>query len=458
MKSFKAGLLIIALASPALSLAEWVDGSSTIGLAQTAGIFPFDYKLVRLDNGFKAYLIKTNAPGQISFVTVARVGSRDEWEPGKTGFAHFFEHVMFRGTEKYPDYDAMVARTGAAYNAGTGADRTSYYLVAAANSLEQMMDLESDRIRNLKYSETDFRTEAGAVLGEFNQGRANPFEYLTEKLRDTAFDAHTYKHLTIGFEKDVRAMPEGYQYSLSFHERYYRPENCVLLLAGDFDTNHAEQLIAKYYSPWKTGYVAPKINPEPAQTAARETTVEFPGRTLPILTVAYKGPAWSAIDKLAVATEVLGLVAFGPNSDIYRKLIIKDQKVQSLESGFRLSRDPNLLTITTMVTNTGDLQLIKDEIQKTVARFRAKPVDARLLADTKSAMRYGFLMGLETPQGTNFALRELVGLTGGIEPVEDYYRTLMAITADDVKAAANKFLVETGRTIVTLRPAAEGRQ
>jgi zinc protease len=446
MKSFWKVLLTAIMAS-----------APGIELAQAQKIFPFDHKLVRLKNGFRAYLIKTNAPGQISYVTVARVGSRDEWEPGRTGFAHFFEHVMFRGTQKYPDYDAMVARTGAAYNAGTRADFTSYYLVTATDSLEQIMDLESDRIMNLKYTEAAFRTEAGAVLGEFNQSRANPNQYLTEKLRETAFDTHTYKHLTIGAEKDVRNMPQGYRYSLSFRERYYRPENSVLLLAGDFDVPRAEQLIAKYYSSWKAGYVPPRITPEPSQTAPREATIDFPGRTLPILTVAYKGPAWSATDTVAVATEVLGLVAFGPNSDIYRKLVIRDQKVQSLSNTFNLSRDPNLLTITTMVNDRKDLQTVKDDIQKTVERFRAAPPDAKLLSDTKSAMKYEFLMGLETPQGINFALREFVGVTGGIEALEDYYRTLAGITGDDLTTAANRFLVETGRTTVTLLPGSEGR-
>jgi zinc protease len=430
--------------------------ASMAGPPQGGKIFPFDYKVVTLANGFKAYLVKAAAPGQIAYVTVVRAGAREEWEPGKTGFAHFFEHIMFKGTEKYPNYDAVTTRIGGARNASTNIDVTQYYIVAASSSLEQIIDLESDRFMNLRYTEPVFRTEAGAILGEFSQGRSNPALYLMEKLMDTAFDLHTYKHLTIGFEKDVRNMPEGYQYSISFHQRYYRPENCVLLLAGDFDINQAEQLITKYYSPWKPGYVKPAIKSEPPQKAPREATVEFPGRTLPILTVAYKGPTWNATDKLAVATEILGLVAFGPNSDVYRKLVIQDQKVQSLSAGFNLSRDPNLLTITTMVTNPQDVQLIKDEIRKTVEKFRAESCDAKLLADTKSAMKYGFLMRLETPQGIDFALRNFVVFTGGIEAVEDYYKTLESITADDLKAAANKFLVETGRTTVTLLPAAKG--
>jgi zinc protease len=432
--------------------------AASVAVPQKGKIFPFDYKLVTLPNGFKAYLIKAGAPGQIAYVTIVRAGAREEWEPGKTGFAHFFEHIMFKGTDKYPDYDTITTRIGAARNASTGSDVTQYYLVAASSSLEQILDLESDRFMNLRYTEPVFRTEAGAILGEFSQGRANPRLYLNEKLMDTAFDVHTYKHLTIGFEKDVRAMPEGYQYSISFHNRYYRPENCVLLLAGDFDVNRAEQLIRKYYSAWKPGYVKPQIKPEPHQTAPREATVEFPGRTLPILAVAYKGPAWSATDRLAVASEVLGLVAFGPNSDIYRRLVIEDQKVQSLSGDFGLNRDPNLLTIMTMINNTGDLQTIKDEIRKTVEKFRTESCDSKLLADTKSAMKYSFLMQLETPQGIDFALRDIAVYTGGIEAVEDYYRTLESISAEDLKAAANKFLVETGRTTVTLLPAKGGAQ
>ncbi|MEE8586708.1 MAG: pitrilysin family protein, partial [Acidobacteriota bacterium] len=305
-----------------------------LGLAMAAAsavdekIFPFEYRKVQLDNGFHAYLIRAGAPGQIAYVTVVRTGSREEWEPGRSGYAHFFEHMMFRGTEKHPAFDDVITRIGGDSNAFTSNDRTVYHIVAATDSLQQLVDLESDRFMNLSYDEPVFRTEAGAVLGEFNQGRANPFLYLFEKIRDTAFDKHTYKHLTIGFEEDVRAMPEGFKYSRSFFDRYYRPENCILLLAGgDFEFDRAEQLIRQHYGPWESGYTAPEIESEPAQTEPRTASAEFPGRTLPILSVNYKGPAWSAFDKMSAATEVLGQVAFGQNSDIYKKLVIQEQKV-----------------------------------------------------------------------------------------------------------------------------------
>ncbi|NIP80206.1 MAG: insulinase family protein, partial [Gemmatimonadetes bacterium] len=241
-------------------------------------IFPFDYEKVVLDNGFTAYLIDGGAPGQIAYVSMVRTGSRDEVEEGRSGYAHFFEHMMFRGTEKYPNYDEVTASMGAARNAFTSNDMTVYYLVLSNEYLEQVMDLESDRFQNLAYDEAEFRTEAGAILGEYQQGKLSPFRYLDEAVRATAFDVHTYRHTTIGFEEDIRAMPEGYEYSLSFYDRFYRPENVVLVLAGDFDTERAKALVEEYYGGWEPGYSPPEIEPEPAQTAARDSVVEYPAR------------------------------------------------------------------------------------------------------------------------------------------------------------------------------------
>ncbi len=429
--------LALALATPALA-------------QQGEGIFPFDYRLVELENGFKAYLIEAGAPNQIAYVSMVRTGSRDEWEPGRSGFAHFFEHMMFRGTEKYPNYDAVTTEIGAARNAFTGNDLTVYYLVASNEYLEQIMDLESDRFMNLDYSEPDFRTEAGAVLGEYQQSATTPFGFLYERLRETAYDRHTYRHTTIGYEADVRAMPEGYDYSLSFHQRYYRPENVVLVIAGDFDVDAVEGLVRQYYSGWDPGYVPPQIPEEPPQRAPRRNTVEYAGRTLPVLTVNYKGPAWSASDRLAVATEVLGQVAFGPNSDIYKQLVIEEQRVQFLNGDFGLARDPALLSIISMVIDPADVGSVEQEIQTTVERFSEELVDEKLFSDTKSNMKYGFLMGLETAQNVAFSMIQYVVNTGGIEAVDEYYSTLDAVTREDVREAARRYLVENGKTVVIM--------
>ncbi|HEX9887322.1 MAG TPA: pitrilysin family protein [Longimicrobiales bacterium] len=417
------------------------------------GIFPFPWERMDLDNGLRAYLIRAGAPDQIAYVSMVRTGARDEVEEGRTGYAHFFEHMMFRGTDKYPNYDGVTESIGAARNAFTSNDMTVYYMVAASDYLEQIVDLESDRFQRLNYSEQGFRVEAGAILGEYQNNAYSSFSVLDRAIRETAWRRHTYRHQTIGFEADVRAMPQGYQYSLGFYQRYYRPDNVILVIAGDFDFEEAKGLIREYYSDWEPGYQAPAIPIEPEQTAPRVEAVSYQGRTLPMLSLNWKGPAWSATDRMAVATEVLGMVAFGSNSDLYRRLVIEEQRVQSLQGGFFLSRDPDLVGVTAMVTDPADVDGIRGEIMATVERFQNELVDAKLLQDTKSSMKYGFLMGLETAQNVAFSLIGTVINTGGIEPIDDYYAALDAVTAEDVREAARAFLVDAGLTQVTLTQA-----
>ncbi len=414
------------------------------------GVFPFPYELVELENGFRAYLIKAGAPGQIAYVTIVRTGSRDEVEEGRSGFAHFFEHMMFRGTEKYPNYDAETTKMGAFRNASTWADQTAYYLVANSEYLEKVMDIESDRFQNLKYSEADFRTEAGAILGEYQQGAREPQRWLNEKVRETVFRKHTYRHTVIGFEADVRAMPKAYDYSLTFYERFYRPENTVLVLAGDFDMARTKDLVKKYYSGWKPGYKAPAIEPEPPQTAAIEKTVQYPGRTLPIISVNYRAPAWDGSSRDGAALEVFGQVAFGPNSALYRKLVLEERRVQSLFASFGLSRDPYVVSIQAMVNDPKDVEAIEAEIQKTILLHQRSTIDQAQLAATKSHIKYGFLMGMETAQDVAFSVMQSIVNTGGLEAIEEYFKALDRVNASNVRDAGRRHLVETGRTTIIM--------
>ncbi|NIV04535.1 MAG: insulinase family protein, partial [Calditrichae bacterium] len=235
------------------------------------GFFPYQYEKYKLDNGFTSILIPIEGSGLVAYYTVVRTGSRDEWEEGKSGFAHFFEHMMFRGTKNYPAdvYDRMVTEMGADANAYTTDDYTCYYMVVSSDNLETTMKLESDRFKNLIYKEQAFRTEAGAVYGEYRKNRTSPWSVAYEEISQTAFDKHTYQHTTMGFERDIKNMPEMYEYSQSFFDRYYRPENCVLLITGDFNPDNARQMIKNYYGDWKPGYVKPKITPEPPQQEER---------------------------------------------------------------------------------------------------------------------------------------------------------------------------------------------
>jgi zinc protease len=415
-----------------------------------AAVFPYPVETVTLDNGLRAYLVKAGAPGQVAYVTVVRTGSRDEVEAGKSGFAHFFEHMMFRGTEKYPDFEGETTKMGAFRNGTTNQDRTLYYLVASSGYLEKIIDLESDRFQNLKYSEDLFKTEAGAVLGEHQQGAREPARVLNEKVRETVFLRHPYGHTAIGYEADVRAMPQGYAYSKTFYERYYRPENTIVIVAGDFDSATATSLLRKYYGGWRRGYQAPAITAEPPQTAPRRKTVDYPGRTLPIVTIHHRAPAWNAGDRTGTALEVLGRVAFGPNSPLYRRLVLQDRRAQTMGQSFDRARDPYIVSVQAMASRPEDAPSIEADIVAEMARYQRELVEPQRLADAKRNLKYGFLMELESALDVAMSLVQPLVNTGRIEALEEYFRTLDAVTPEDVREAARQYLVDTARTTVVM--------
>ena len=165
MNSLKLPLLLVAIASAAFA-------------ATPPRTFPYPYEKHTLPNGLTALLIPMESPGIVAYYSVVRTGSRDEVEPGKSGFAHFFEHMMFRGTKKYPQaaYEATVTKLGASTNAYTTDDHTAYHLKFAKDDLEQVIDIESDRFQNLSFSLPVFQTEAGAVYGEYRKNITSPFE------------------------------------------------------------------------------------------------------------------------------------------------------------------------------------------------------------------------------------------------------------------------------------------
>jgi len=416
-------------------------------------IFPYEYEISRLPNGFTSVLIPMDNPGLVAYYSIVRTGSRDEYEPGHSGFAHFFEHMMFRGTNTYPGdvYDKMITEMGADANAYTSSDYTCYHLVLATEDLEKVMGLESDRFQNLSYNDQAFKTEAGAVHGEYLKSLSSPWSVLYEKLLDTAFERHTYKHSVIGFKNDIEAMPTMYAYSLSFYDRYYRPENVILLIAGDIDTAQTRALIQKYYGSWEKGYIRPAIPPEPEQLSERKTEVSFQGRTLPILCVAYKGLAYAADSREMAACELLGELSFGETSDIYKKLVINEQRLQFIRADFSASRDPGLMTIMTMVKEENDIANIEAEIYTNIQKFQTQPVEEQRLTDLKNNIKYSFLMGLDTADETAGHLAGIIALTGGIDAVDRLYRTYAAITPEDIVIAAKKFLVEQKRTVVVLK-------
>src|SRR6185295_10027832 len=263
------------------------ESAKTDAKAQSSGglAFPFPVKEKTLANGLKVYVVAYDSPGLVAYYSVVRTGSRNEVEPGKSGFAHFFEHMMFRGTEKYSQdaYNSVIKEMGADSNAYTSDDLTVYHILAGKTALPRIVEIEADRFQHLQYKEPDFQKEARAVLGEYNKNASNPIEKMLETLYDNAFTAHTYKHTTMGFLKDIENMPNEFGYSRQFFDRYYRPDNVTLLVVGDVDAENVFDLVEKAYGGWARGPARPVVPAEPPQKKGKQAEVQWKGASLPML-------------------------------------------------------------------------------------------------------------------------------------------------------------------------------
>ncbi|MEJ8801447.1 M16 family metallopeptidase [Pontibacter sp. H249] len=436
-----------------LLLLMFVVSAAMAQSSQKEKILPYPIHQKKLDNGLNVVTVPYNSPGLAAFYIVVRAGSREEVEKGKTGFAHFFEHMMFRGTDKYSKeaYGDIMKEMGAAANANTSIDRTVYHMTGNAEMLDKMFEIEADRFQNLKYSVHDFKTEAGAVKGEYTKNSANPYQQLYEKLVSTAFNKHTYSHTTMGFFEDVVDMPNQYDYSLTFFDRFYRPEYSTIVVVGDVTPERVNNLAQQYFGDWKRGNYKPNIPTEPKQTQTRYAHVQQQGFP-PYLSLNFKGPAFSDKDKDLPALSILTTILFSENSDLYRKLVVDEQKARFIGGGPQFSRDPNLISVSASVIKADDMQYVKDELMKALNEAKTKPVDAQKLADTKSRIKYGFAMSMDSPDAIANSLSRFIWLTGDPESLNNIYGVFDTITAQDLMNAAKKYFVNQTLTVGTIAP------
>ena len=423
--------------------------------AETKGgekIFQYPINIGVLENGLKVVSVEFDSPGLIAFYTIVRTGSRNEVEEGKSGFAHFFEHMMFRGTEKYSstDYNDILKGVGADHNAFTNDDITAYHSLSSSDALEAIMDIESDRFQNLKYDEEDFKKEAGAVLGEYRKSITSPFLPVIEKLRDTAYNTHTYKHTTIGFLKDIEDMPNQYEHSLYFFDTYYRPKNCVILVVGDVNHKSLMALAEKYYGNWESGPEQPEIPREAPQTEEKREKLGWENPTLPIMAIGYHGPAFSDTEIDMPALDLLSQLAFSKSSPLFRKLVIEEQLVDFIQGGAFDRRDPTMFMIFARVKDPANVEMVEQEIYKALEDVKDVPVDEERLASIKSHMKYQFAMGLNSPKSVAGTLAHYIGLTGDPETVNRVYELYDRVTAEDIQYVTKKYFTDENKTVVNL--------
>ncbi len=302
----------------------------------------------------------------------------------------------------------------------------------------------------MKYAPDAFKTETKAVLGEFNKNSADPEEKAYEVLRATAYKVHTYSHTTMGFIEDIEDFPNQYDYSLQFYGRYYRPEYTTIVLVGDLKRDAALGMVKKYFGDWKRGHYAPEIPSEPEQKEPRENHVDWPSETLPLVYVAFRGPAYSEDKKDKAALDLLAPIAFGENSDLYQELVLKEQKVDSLSYSFEDRADPELFLVIAKIKDVKDTDYVRRQILGTYQRYATELVPQVKLDSTRSRLRYDFALSMNSSEAIANSLAGYIGLRRTPETIEKLFALYDTITPHDIRDLAAKYFVENHRTVVTL--------
>ena len=421
--------------------------------AAPAKLFPYPVKTTVLKNGLSVTRVPFNSPGLVAYFTVARVGSRNEVEPGHTGFAHYFEHVMFKGTKNWPEgtRDALLGKLGFAENAFTSDDVTVYHLNGPSSAMAKLIEVEADRFMHLEYNEATFQTEAKAVLGEYHKNAANPGLKIEETVLATAFKKHPYQHTTLGFYEDIQAMPTRYTYSKEFFKRWYTPDNTMLFIVGDFDDGKTLALVEANYGSWAGKAATIVVPAEPPQDAPRTAAVTWTNPTLPRHGVFWHTPAASVKTADAAIQQVLGSYLAGATSPLYKSLVLEKQIVESVGPDYSEHRDPNLFGISATLKDEAQRAETSAAIDAAVAELLTGKIDTRRVNDIKDHIRYGLPMGLETHADVAQQLSYLGGILGTPEAIELRQRAIIAVKPADLVSFAKKYLVEKNRTTLVFK-------
>lgn len=451
------GAPILALAT--VLLAGCVTTASSKKTSEVdSKIFDYDYQMTTLDNGLKVVVLQTTYPDLVSLQIPVNTGSRNEVEPGKSGFAHFFEHMMFRGTKNRTNEEQVeiLRRLGADDNAYTSDDLTNYHTLFTKDALEGVLELQADRFQNLSFSEDVFRTEAQAVKGEYLKNFSQPIQKLYEQLRARSFDVHPYSHTTMGFLEDIEDMPNQYEYGKTFFARWYCPQNASVIVVGDVDPAATLDLVKKHWGSWSCAS-APSVDIpiEPPPSGPKTFHLQWETPTQPVVAVAFRGPALDSQEKDMPAMDLISQVYFGETSDLYQRLVVKEQRADLLGTYFPNRKDPNLLLVYARVGKAEDVASVTEAIYAEIARARTEPMDVTKLDAAKSALRNGFALSLDSSEAIASAMASSIIFEGTPETINRQFARYAELTPEDVMRYANRYLTDAARVTGTISNDAE---
>jgi zinc protease len=418
----------------------------------------FDVEKYQLPNGLTVLLHVDHSVPLVSYHTWFRVGSKDE-EVGYTGIAHLFEHMMFKGTEKYSnkDYERILHENGASNNAFTSRDYTGYYVNAPSDKLELIMDLEADRIEHLNLTQSNMDSEREVVKEERRFRIENRvLGLLMEKIDAVVYKVHSYKWPVIGYMEDVNRITV--QKAKDFYRTFYSPNNAVLVIAGDFDVKKVKNLVQKYYGHMKSQEIKrQKINPEPAQVAQRSETF-YKDIQNDYLSVSYLIPGALSPEEpaLELSSHILGE---GNSSRLHSKLVYKMQIATSVMTYVMSSQDSSVLEIIVSLrpekTKEGAdkiLEEAKKVLFSELSALQNKSVSKEEISKVQNQVAKSFVDGLKTVDGKAYSLAANETIVGSYEKLFTDLENYMKVTPQDIKSVSQKYLNPAQASLVIARP------
>ena len=423
----------------------------------SAGVF--DPETFTLDNGMQVVVIQNHRVPVVSHMVWYRVGAADEG-PGETGVAHFLEHLMFKGTPSYPDgeFSNLVARNGGQENAFTSYDYTGYYQTVARDRLELVMTMESDRMSNLVLSDEDINTERLVVLEE-RRSRTdnNPSALLREQVNAALYLNHPYRRPIIGWEHEIKALNR--EAILGFYQRWYAPNNAILVVAGDITAEELRPLAEKYYGTIPRANTPDRARPtEPPQRAARLVTYRDARVRQPSWQRAFLAPSYVTGEKqhaypLEILADVLG---GGSTSRLYRSLVI-DQKL-AVSAGAYYSPDnlgPGRFVVYASPVPGVDMDKLEAAVQDVMGTLLAEGITDQEVARSINTMQASAIYARDSLSAGARTLGAALASGQTTADVEAWPDRISAVTVDAVNAAAKYVFVETRSVTALLLPETE---
>jgi zinc protease len=443
-------------------------GCAALGVAtcllSTAGMPPvqgavrppkLDYVISTLPNGLRVLLSEDHSTPIVHLQLWYHVGSKDE-RKGRTGFAHLFEHMMFKGSKNVPpeQHGSMIAGVGGEFNAYTTEDTTVFWETVPANYLPLALWLEADRMATLRISEDVFRNEREVVKEERRMRVENqPFGRLSEIIYNEAFTVHPYKHPVIGSMEDLQAA--SIDDVRDFYRTYYVPENATLTLVGDFDAEQALQAVTQYFGPVPKAAqpISRNIPMEPRPTKERRVTLreDWP---LPVVVVSHPITFDGHPDSypLHIASKVL---SDGQSSRIFRKLVYDERIAAAAFGSGNIIEHPNLFYAVAMVQPGHTPEAAVDALIGEFERLKQERITDQELERAKNQFARDYIIGRESNQEKASHLAHAAVIHDDVKTADGEFDIFMEITKADVQRVARTYFTPDTRLVMTILPKAE---